>query len=72
MSEKIFVTLLVGKLLLAIRDKIIELNDVEQLYFQDVISYFRKKHKEDSYRLLTRARSTEGDKAMGQVCVARD
>lgn len=66
MSKKGCVTIVMGKLSSVMRDKIVELNDVEQHYFQDVIIYLRKKC-EDSYRQLNRARSIRGEKALGRV-----
>lgn len=49
-SKKECVNVLMGKLSLSVRNKIIELNDVDQILFWDVISYFKKKHKEYSYK----------------------
>lgn len=46
-----------GKLSPVVKDKIIEQNDVEQLYFDDAVRYFCKKSKEDSYKQLARVRS---------------
>lgn len=66
------VTILMGELFLIFRDKIIKVNDMDQLLFQDVISYFRKKVKKDSYRQLTRLRSSGGEKLVGQGRVSRD
>lgn len=61
-----------GKLSHGVRDKIIEVNDVDHLFFEDVISYFRKKYKEDSYKELTRVKSFGGEKAIVQGRVTRD
>lgn len=71
-SEKECVTILMGKLFLIVINSIIELNDVDHIYFQDVISYFHKKYKEDSYRQLTGARSSGGEKTMRHGCFSKD
>lgn len=47
--QREFVTILMGKLFAMVRDKIIEMSDVDQLLFQGLISYFHRKHKE-SYK----------------------
>lgn len=56
MSEKECVPIIMGKFSRAVRNRIIELNNVDQPYFEGVVSYFGKKCKENSYNPLTRAR----------------
>lgn len=58
---KEYVIILMGKLSLAVRERIIKLNDMDQLYFQDVISYLCKKYKENSYKQLIGSRIYGGD-----------
>lgn len=59
-SKKECVIVLMGKLSHMVRDRIIEMSDVDQLLFQDVINYFFKKCKEDSYKKLSSTRSPSG------------
>lgn len=61
-----------GKLSPVLRDKNNELNDVDQILFQDVINCFCKKYKEDSYKQPTEAQSIEGEKSLKQGRTPKD
>lgn len=62
-----------GNLLPWVKDKIIDQNNVEQLYFEDVICYFQNKYKEDRYMQLAGVRSQSNDKqSASDQLVVRD